>query len=74
MWYFLGRKSACTVTLSKGGFSLQQVQICEGQVVRFEWDDQEGSGYNITQVYAAEYQKLQEVTRVEYIFKTSIKD
>ena len=49
-YLFVGRKSACTITINKGGFSLQKVQICEGQVVSFEWDDTEGSGYNITQV------------------------
>lgn len=28
----LGRKSACTVCINKTGFSLQHIQICEGQV------------------------------------------
>ncbi|ELT90741.1 hypothetical protein CAPTEDRAFT_219540 [Capitella teleta] len=47
----LGRKSACTVQIAKGGFSLQHIQICEGQVITFQWEDFEGKGFNVTQVF-----------------------
>ncbi|CAD5112727.1 DgyrCDS1945 [Dimorphilus gyrociliatus] len=48
----LGRRSACTVLIDKNGFSVQQLRICEGQVVTFKWDEtsSDGQGYNVTQV------------------------
>lgn len=48
----LGRRSACTVLIDKNGFSVQQLRICEGQVITFKWDEKsnDSQGYNVTQV------------------------